>query len=97
MKNNACNKLAIVAIIFAVATILVISGCAQQNLFTEKGLSKTQQPQQQQPQTQQSPLTQAETQPQQQQPQAAPATTAGEDDVYKDNLNQSLDELSQLE
>ena len=85
MKNpaNSINLLVIAVIMIYVVGILLISGCSQQK--------------QQPTAAQQTPAPQAEIQPTQQ-PEQQPAQQPAEadPDVYKDNLDQSIDELNQL-
>ena len=85
--NRPINKFSVAAVVFAVVAMLMLNGCSQQ---------KQQPAATQQPQVQEAPITPAETQPQQPQLAQAPQQEA-DPDVYKDNLNQSIDELSQLD
>ena len=90
MKNdNAINNLATAAIIVVVIAIFLISGCSQQK--PQPAAAATQQPASPQPAATQAPqvqIPQTAEQPSEQ--------TSADPDVYKDNLNQSIDELNQL-
>ena len=95
------NKFVIAAIIASLVAVLVIGGCAQQQqpkIPAEKlqpaptVTPPAQQQPQQQPQQQQPAAEQPQPQIAQPQPEAAPA-----DDIYNDNLDQAVEELSQLE
>ena len=83
--KQVINRLTIAAIIAAVA-LLLISGCSQQ---------KQEPAATQQPQVQQTPITPAETQSTQP-PQVQTQQQEADPDLYKDNLDQSIDELNQL-
>ncbi|MBI2176121.1 hypothetical protein HYU40_02095 [Candidatus Woesearchaeota archaeon] len=81
-----------VAIILGVAVLLVIGGCTKQQ-------QQTSQPAQTTPQQEATPPQQQTQQPpaQAQQPQPAASQPLPQDDLYKDNLDQAVDDLSQLE
>ncbi len=90
MKNEFINKFLLATVILAIVAIVVIGGCAKQ---AQSPLPLA---------TQQSATEPARTVEQPvappQQAQQAEAEKAGTDeDVYNDNLNQSIEELSQLE
>lgn len=94
------KKAFIAAIIVALVALLLISGCAQQQpLPQEPQTEPQQQPAQPAQEITQPPAPQQQPaqQPAEQQAPAATPVTAGEDEIYRDNLNESLEELNQLE
>ena len=76
------SKPLIIVMLAAIATLLIIAGCSKQDKPPEKS----------QPAQAISPP-----EAQQNQPPAQVQQPITEDDIYKDNLNESLDELSQVE
>ena len=85
-NNNMINSLATAAIFLAVVGMVLISGCSQQKQEPAAA---------QQPQVQQTPITPAETQ-YTQPPQVQAQQQEADPDLYKDNLDSSIDELNQL-
>lgn len=79
----------ITAVIAAVVALLIIGGCAtKQPVKAESQQLPAQQPSSP---PQQTPTTEANAQQQAQQP------ATEQDDLYKDNLDEAIDDLSQLE
>ena len=90
-KMRGLRFLIITAAIAAVVALLIIGGCSQKTQQTQKTEMAQQAPQQ--------PAATIPTPAQVQQPQPTLAIQQPlpQDDLYRDNQNQSLDELSQLE